>query len=159
MLEKYWGSDRRYHHTAPISMNYALRESLRVIEEEGLANRFARHRENHLALVAGLEAMGLEMFAKSEVRAWTVNTVKVPDGIDEAEVRSKLLKRYGIEIVGGLTDLKGKIWRIGLMGYSSQRNNVLLLINGLEEILSEMGFSASPGAGVRAALDSYQDAS
>ena len=159
LLEKYWGSDRRYHHTAPISMNYALRESLRVIEEEGLANRFARHRENHLGLVAGLEAMGLEMFAKSEVRAWTVNTVKVPDGIDEAEVRSTLLKRYGIEIVGGLTDLKGKIWRIGLMGYSSQRNNVLLLINGLEEILSEMGFSASPGAGVRAALDSYQDAS
>jgi alanine-glyoxylate transaminase/serine-glyoxylate transaminase/serine-pyruvate transaminase len=159
MLEKYWGSDRRYHHTAPISMNYALREALRIIEEEGLAARFARHRENHLALVAGLEAIGLEMFAKREVRAWTVNTVKVPDGIDDAAVRSKLLERYGIEIVGGLTDLKGKIWRIGLMGYSSQRNNVLLLINGLEEILSEMGFSASPGAGASAALNSYRNAS
>ena len=140
-------------------MNYALRESLRVIEEEGLANRCRRHRENHLAPVAGLEAIGLEMFASKEVRAWTVNTVKVPDGINDAAVRSRLLERYGIEIVGGLTELQGKIWRIGLMGYSSQRNNVLLLLNGLEEILSEMGFSASPGAGVGAALDSYQNPS
>ena len=159
MLAKYWGNERQYHHTAPISMNYALRESLRVIEEEGLANRCRRHRENHLALVAGLEAIGLEMFASKEVRAWTVNTVKVPDGINDAAVRSRLLERYGIEIVGGLTELQGKIWRIGLMGYSSQRNNVLLLLNGLEEILSEMGFSASPGAGVGAALDSYQNPS
>jgi len=156
MLEQYWGSERRYHHTAPISMNYALREALRIIEEEGLAARFARHRDNHRALVAGLEAIGLEMYAKREVRARTVNTVKVPDGIDDAGVRSKLLERYGIEILGGLTDLKGKIWRIGLMGYSSQRKNVLLLINGLEEILSEMGFSSTSGAGERAAVGSYE---
>ncbi len=158
MIEQYWGSDHRYHHTAPISLNYALRESLGIIQEEGLGNRFERHRLNHLALVAGLEAIGLEMFVKREVRAWTVNTVKVPEGIDDAAVRSRLLNRYGIEIVGGLTDLKGKVWRIGLMGYSSQRNNVLLLINGLEEILLEMGFNAAPGAGMRAALDSYQNA-
>ena len=159
MIEKYWSSDRQYHHTGPISMNYALRESLRIIEEEGLANRFERHRKNHLALVAGLEAMGLEMFVERELRAWTVNTPKVPQGIDEAAVRSRLLERYGIEIVGGLGDLKGKIWRIGLMGHSSQRNNVLLLINGMEEILSEMGFGSTPGAGARAAMDSYQTVS
>ena len=159
MIAEYWGLERRYHHTTPISMAYALRESLRLVEEEGLANRFRRHRENHLALVAGLEAMGLEMFAQPEVRAWTVNTVKVPDGIDEAAVRSTLLERYGIEIVGGLNDLKGKIWRIGLMGYSSRRNNVLLLISGLEEILSEMGFVSQVGAGVGAASDSYRKTS
>ena len=159
MIEKYWSSERQYHHTGPISMHYALRESLRIIEEEGLANRFERHRKNHLALVAGLEAMGLEMFVERDLRAWTVNTPKVPDGIDDATVMSRLLERYGIEIVGGLGDLKGKIWRIGLMGHSSQRNNVLLLINGLEEILSEMGFGLTPGAGARAAMDSYQKAS
>ncbi len=159
MIEKYWSNDRQYHHTGPISMHYALRESLRIIAEEGLANRFERHRKNHLALVAGLEAMGLEMFVERDLRAWTVNTPKVPEGIDEAAVRSKLLERYGIEIVGGLGDLKGKIWRIGLMGHSSQRNNVLLLINGLEEILSEMGFGLTPGAGARAAMDSYQKVS
>ena len=87
MIREYWGSDRRYHHTAPVSLHYAMREALRLIDDEGLANRFGRHRQNHLALVAGLEAMGLEMFAREEVRAWTVNTVKIPEGIDDAELR------------------------------------------------------------------------
>ena len=95
------------------------------------------------------------MFAQEEVRAWTVNTVKIPEGIDDAEVRRKLLERYGIEIVGGIGDLKGKIWRIGLMGSSSVRNNVLLFLGAMDEILSEMGYSGPRGAGTAAAADCY----
>ena len=155
MIREYWGSDRRYHHTAPVSLHYAMREALRLIDDEGLANRFRRHRQNHLALVAGLEATGLEMFAQEEVRAWTVNTVKIPEGIDDAEVRRKLLERYGLEIVGGIGDLKGKVWRIGLMGSSSVRNNVLLFLGAMDEILSEMGYSGPRGAGTAAAADCY----
>ena len=157
MLREYWGRERRYHHTAPISMNFALREALRMVEEEGLSNCYRRHSENHHALVAGLEAMGLEMFAHPDVRSWTVNTVKVPDGIDDGIVRAKLLERYGIEIVTGLGHLKGKIWRIGLMGHSSRRNNVLLLLNALEEALSELGFESNSGAGARAAWNVYHE--
>src|SRR5262249_10278796 len=125
MVEKYWGADRTYHHTAPISMNFALREALRLIEEEGLDKRWERHRCNHLAFVAGIEAMGLEMLVKPENRLWSLNTVRVPEGISDAKVRSSLLEEFGIEIGGGLGPLKGKIWRVGLMGYSSHVNNVL----------------------------------
>jgi alanine-glyoxylate transaminase/serine-glyoxylate transaminase/serine-pyruvate transaminase len=119
MVEKYWGDDRTYHHTAPISMNYALREALRLIEEEGLEKRWERHRSNHLAFVAGIEAMGLAMLVNPENRLWSLNTVRIPDGISDAKVRSSLLQEFGIEIGGGLGPLKGKIWRVGLMGYSS----------------------------------------
>ena len=157
LLGKYWRSTNRvYHHTAPISLNYAMREALRMIEEEGLGNRFCRHRQNHLALVAGVEAMGLEMFAKPDLRAWTVNTVRVPEGIDEARVREQLLEQYGIEIVGGLGPLTGKIWRIGLMGSSSTRNNILLLLAALEDALTGLGHGAEKGAGVAAAIQCYQ---
>ena len=157
LLGKYWRStNRAYHHTAPISLNYAMREALRMVEEEGLANRFCRHRQNHLALVAGVEAMGLEMFAKPDLRAWTVNTVRVPEGIDDARVREQLLETYGIEIVGGLGPLKGKIWRIGLMGSSSTRHNILLLLAALEDVLTRLGHGAERGAGVAAAIQCYQ---
>ncbi len=156
LLSQYWRkTNRAYHHTAPINLNYAMREALRMIEEEGLANRFHRHRQNHLALVAGFEAMGLEMFARPENRAWTVNTILVPDGVDDVEVRSRLLERYGIEIVGGLGALKGKIWRVGLMGSSSTRNNILLLLGALEEVLTDLGGPVPKGAGVAAAVESY----
>ena len=156
LLTQYWRKTNRvYHHTAPISLNYAMREALRIIEEEGLANRFSRHQENHLALAAGIEAMGLEMFARPENRAWTVNTVLVPDGMDDVEVRSRLLERYGIEIVGGIGALKGRIWRIGLMGASSTRNNILLLLGALEEVLTDLGCSVPKGSGVAAAVESY----
>ncbi len=159
LLSQYWRkTNRAYHHTAPISLNYAMRESLRMIEEEGLGNRFRRHRQNHMALVAGVEAMGLEMFAKPDVRAWTVNTVRVPEGIDDATVRAQLLEKYGIEIVGGLGPLKGKIWRIGLMGSSSTRNNILLLLGALEDALTGLGYKAEKGAGVAAAIQCYQKA-
>jgi alanine-glyoxylate transaminase / serine-glyoxylate transaminase / serine-pyruvate transaminase len=151
MVEKYWGEDRTYHHTAPISMNYALREALRLIEEEGLENRWARHRQNHQALVAGVEAMGLRMLVRPENRLWSLNTVEIPAGISDAKVRSCLLQDFGIEIGGGLGPLKGKIWRVGLMGYSSHRNNVLLFLNALEHILIQEGFKLKPGAAVEAA--------
>ena len=157
LLGKYWRSTNRvYHHTAPISLNYAMREALRMIEEEGLGNRFCRHRQNHLALVAGVEAMGLAMFAKPDLRAWTVNTVRVPEGIDDARVREQLLEQYGIEIVGGQGPLTGKIWRIGLMGSSSTRNNILLLLAALEDVLTGLGHGAEKGAGVAAAIQCYQ---
>lgn len=156
MLRKYWSEVRVYHHTAPISLNYALREALRIIEEETLPRLYARHRLNHEALVRGLEAMGLQMFVGKEARAWTVNTVKVPEGIDDQTVRTALLERHGIEIVGGLGALKGQVWRIGLMGYSSNRNNVLLLLGALEEILTELGCPSADG--VQAASRVYREA-
>lgn len=156
MIPKYWGRERTYHHTAPISMNYALREALRLVLEEGLDARFRRHECNHRALVSGIEAMGLQMLAPSEIRAWTVNTVKVPEGADDASVRSELLGRYGIEIVGGLGPFKGKIWRIGLMGASSTANNVLLLLGALEDVLSGAGVQIPRGAAVAAAVETYQ---
>ena len=151
MVEKYWGDDRTYHHTAPISMNYGLRESLRLVVEEGLRNRFDRHRLNHRALVAGVEAMGLEMLVRPEDRLWVLNTVRVPDGISDAAVRSRLLSDFGIEIGGGLGPLKDRIWRVGLMGTSSQANNVLTLLNALERILRQDGFQLAPGSGMEAA--------
>jgi alanine-glyoxylate transaminase/serine-glyoxylate transaminase/serine-pyruvate transaminase len=155
MLRSYWGTDRRYHHTAPISLIYALREALRIIEEEGLERRFTRHRLNHEALISGLEAMGLEMFADPAVGSWTVNTVRVPEGMDDARVRSKLIDRYGIEIVGGLGHLKGKIWRVGLMGTSSLERNVLLFLGALDEILADEGYGGTRGVGVAAAENCY----
>jgi len=155
MLERYWGEERFYHHTAPISMVHALREALRLIHEEGLENRFARHEENHQALVAGLTALGLEMFAQEGYRLPMLNAVRIPDGVEDAPVRRALLDKYGIEIGGGLGDYKGKIWRIGLMGESSTRNNVLLLLAALGETLAAQGYKCDPAAGVDAALKSY----
>ena len=155
MVEKYWGSERTYHHTAPISMNYALRESLRLVVEEGLRSRFDRHRLNHRALVAGVEAMGLEMLVQPEDRLWVLNTVRIPDGISDAAVRSRLLSEFGIEIGGGLGPLKDKIWRVGLMGASSRQSNVLLLLNALERILRKEGFQLGRGSGVDGASTVY----
>jgi len=136
MLERYWGSERTYHHTAPISMNYALREALRLILEEGLEPRFARHRKNAGLLWEGLGALGLEMHVPIEHRLPTLSTVCVPDGVSEVDVRSRLLKDYNLEIAGGLGDLKGKVWRVGLMGYSCTRTNLTTLLGALKDILS-----------------------
>lgn len=135
MVEKYWGDERTYHHTAPISMIYALREGLRLVAEEGLEKRWARHRENALLLWAGLQDLGLELLVPPEHRLPTLTTPLVPEGVDEAEVRRRLLHEYNIEIAGGFGPLKGKIWRIGLMGFSSRRENVALLLTALREIL------------------------
>src|SRR5271157_1635460 len=137
LIEHYWGDERTYHHTAPISMNFALREALRLVQEEGLENRFKRHLENAQFLWEGLEDIGLKMIVPQQYRLPTLTAVKVPDGIDEAEVRRRLLDEYNIEITGGLGAFKGKVWRIGLMGYSSRRENVVLLISALSRLLNK----------------------
>jgi len=155
MLGKYWGSERAYHHTAPISMNYALLEALRIVSEEGLERRYERHRHNHLALVAGIEAMGLSMFVEKSYRLWSLNTVSIPAGIDDAKVRKNLLDEYNLEIGGGLGNLKGKIWRVGLMGYSSSETNVLYFLTALEQALRAQGFEVPRGAGACAAKEFY----
>ena len=155
MLGRYWGSERAYHHTAPSSMNYALLEALRIISEEGLARRYERHRRNHLALVAGIEAMDLRMFVEKPYRLWSLNAVSIPAGIDDVKVRKKLLEEYNLEIGGGLDNLKGKTWRVGLMGYSSSEANVMYFLTALEQTLREQGFEVPRGAGATAAKECY----
>ena len=135
-VDKYWGETRTYHHTAPINNNYALREGLRVVAEEGLEERFARHQANAEILWEGLEDLDLPLMAPIEYRLPTLTTVKLPPAIDDLTVRKKLLNEYNIEIAGGFGALAGKIWRIGLMGYSSRKENVLMLLAALKDILS-----------------------
>jgi len=152
LLSTYWGADRFYHHTAPISMIYALHEALVLIAEEGLDARVQRHLRNGAALHAGLEAMDLVLHADKAYRASVITAVRVPSGVDDLRVRQKLLNEFGIEIAGGLGPLKGQIWRIGLMGYSSTEENVLRLLSVLEELLAAEGYKVEPGAGVSAAI-------
>jgi alanine-glyoxylate transaminase/serine-glyoxylate transaminase/serine-pyruvate transaminase len=135
MVQKYWGKERTYHHTAPISMVYALYEALRIVAEEGLEERWARHRRNAGLLWAGVEKLGLSLHVPVEHRLPSLTTVRVPEGVEELKVRQRLLNEYNIEISGGLGELKGKVWRIGLMGYSSRKENVTLLLSALENIL------------------------
>jgi alanine-glyoxylate transaminase / serine-glyoxylate transaminase / serine-pyruvate transaminase len=136
LLASYWGEERVYHHTAPISMNYALHEALRLVLEEGLEKRWQRHQQNHLALKSGLEKLGLTLGAQEGRRLWQLNPVVVPQGVDETVVRKKLLSDYNIEVGAGLGPLKGKIWRIGLMGESSSPGNVQTILSALRELLS-----------------------
>jgi alanine-glyoxylate transaminase/serine-glyoxylate transaminase/serine-pyruvate transaminase len=154
LFAEYWETHQAYHHTPPITFYYALLEALRIVEEEGLEARFARHRLNHLALVAGLEALGLQMHVEAPYRLATLNTVKIPVDVDDAKVRGRLLREFGIEIGGGLGVLKGKVWRIGLMGANSRSNSVLLLLAALEQILHSEGMTC--GGGVSAANEVYQ---
>ena len=137
MLEKYWGKKRTYHHTAPISNIYGLYEALRIAVEEGLEKRWHRHRENAQGLWDGLESLGMEMHVPLLYRIPSLTTVRVPDGVDELAIRSKLLNEFNIEIAGGLGELAGKVWRIGLMGYSSRKENVLLLLAALDELMGK----------------------
>ena len=146
MVADYWGSSRKYHHTAPINMIYGLREALRIIVEEGLEVRFERHRLNTRALVAGLEAMGLSMLVAEGERLPMLNSVMVPEGVDEAAVRAALLNDFGIEIGGGLGDLAGRIWRVGLMGHSSTRRSVVLFLSALGQVLKAQGVKVGGGA-------------
>jgi len=156
LIAEYWTEhNRAYHHTAPISMLYALREALRLIEEEGLPTRFARHQLNSRALLAGLKALGLDPLPPPDRRLPTLICVTLPAHIDEAAVRSQLLETFGIEIGGGLGPLKGKVWRIGLMGESSTEANVLTLLNALEEIGIRRGWVSTPGVALQAAAHVY----
>ncbi len=135
LIRKYWLSDRGYHHTAPGSLIYALHEALRLVQEEGLQERFARHQKCGDLLKTGLTQLGLELFGDPENRLPMLTCVMIPDGVDDAAVRGRLLQDYGIEIVGGLGPLEGKAWRIGLMGYSCSERHVRYLIAALREIL------------------------
>ena len=150
-LESYWSERRAYHHTAPISMTYALREALIMMMEEGLENRLNRHARVAAALRAGLEAMGLGLLGDPEYRLNPLTAAVVPDGIDDGVVRGKLLNDYSIEISGGLGELRGKVWRIGLMGDSARETNVFALLSALEIILSGQGYEVAYGASLAAA--------
>lgn len=155
MLANYWGTDRVYHHTAPINMTYALYEALRIVLEEGLESCFRRHMLNHRALAAGLAAIGITYAAREGHRLPMLNAVHVPPGVDEAAIRNGLLTRFGIEIGGGLGALKGKAWRIGLMGYGSRASNVLLFLAALEQLLGEQGHRFTRGSSIAAASEIY----
>ena len=158
LIERYWGPDRLYHHTAPISMNYAIYEALRIVVEEGLETRFKRHAANAAALQAGLEAMGLELAAQPGYRLPQLTAVRVPEGIDDARVRADLLRIFNLEIGAGLGVFRGKVWRIGLMGESSRRENVMLVLNALETVLAAQGTEIARGAALAAADNSYNGA-
>lgn len=156
MLQNYWGKERFYHHTAPISMIYALREALKIVYEEGLEPRFKRHQLHSKALVSGLEAMGIEMLAQEGHRLPMLNAFKIPEGIDDAKLRRYLLEELGIEISGGLGTLKGKIGRIGLMGYSCDKSNVMAILNGLELAFMTQNHPVDEGKGIKAAEAVYR---
>ena len=152
----YWGegAKRAYHHTAPINALYALHEALLILKEEGLEEAWARHRKNHLALRAGLEAMGLSFIVKEPDRLPQLNAVTIPAGVDDASVRSRLLNEYNLEIGAGLGALAGKVWRIGLMGHASRAENILLCVGALESVLGDMGAEINTGV----ALPAMQEA-
>ena len=154
MLRDYWGSDRVYHHTAPVNMTYALYEALRMIIEEGIDQRIARHTLNHHALRAGLEAMGIGYVPQNSLT--TLNAVHIPGGVDDVAVRGRLLEDYGIEIGGGLGPFKGKAWRIGLMGMASTKRNVTMFLAALETILADQGAAIARGAALTAVAGVYQ---
>jgi alanine-glyoxylate transaminase/serine-glyoxylate transaminase/serine-pyruvate transaminase len=156
LIADYWDEGMRtYHHTAPISMLYALREALRLVEEEGLPSRYRRHQKNSEALIAGLQELGLSPLPPAGQRLPMLNCVTVPAHIPEAEVRTQLLTDYGIEIGGGLGPLKDKVWRIGLMGESSTEAHVLTLLNALETLFIRGGWLSTPGTALQAASEAY----
>ncbi|HKW33715.1 MAG TPA: alanine--glyoxylate aminotransferase family protein [Candidatus Acidoferrum sp.] len=155
----YWGKDRLYHHTPPISLIFALREAMRLVVEEGLEARWARHRQNQLALIAGLEGMELKLLVENPSdRLPTVTAVMIPSGVNDEKLRNQLLDEFNIEIAGGFGPIKGKIWRVGLMGYCSQKPHVLLFLAALEKCLIDQGFRVGSGVGVGAAVKSYSHA-
>jgi len=155
MLAKYWGSERVYHHTAPINMTYGLYEALRLVLEEGLPACHARHMLNHRALKAGLAALGIGYTAQEGHQLPMLNAVRVPEGVDDATVRNGLLQRFGIEIGGGLGAFKGKVWRIGLMGYGARPTNVFVLLSALEQLLAEQKYAFNHGSSIAAATAVY----
>ena len=155
----YWGKDRLYHHTPPISLIYALHEAMRILLEEGLEVRWERHLVNQLALVAGVEAMGLKLLVeKPQDRLVTVTAVMIPAGVDDARFRNQLMDEFNIEIAGGIGALKGQIWRLGTMGYCSQKQFILQLLAAMDKALLDQGHRHSPGASVAGAIKSYSQA-
>lgn len=157
LLAKYWGPERMYHHTISAPLVYALHEALAIVAEEGLPARSVRHATNQHAFQQGLEALGLTLHAKPEHRLWTLTTVRVPAGIDAAAVQHQLLDKFDIEIGGGIGQLKGKIWRIGQMGYGSSRRNTFLMLSALADILKSQGYACEPNSAIAAASAAYRD--
>ena len=153
----YWGETRTYHHTAPTNALYALHEALVILYEEGLEHSWARHQRNHEALKAGLETFGTRYLVDEGYRLPQLNSVYIPDGVDEKEVRHRLLAEYNLEIGAGLGDFAGKIWRFGLMGYSSKIDNVMLCLNALETVFSDMGKKVDIGSAQTAAHKVYEE--
>ena len=153
----YWGSggQRAYHHTAPVNSLYALHESLRILKEEGLENAWDRHEKNHQALKAGLEAMGIGFVVKEGDRLPQLNSVWIPEGVDDAAARKQLLNQFNLEIGAGLGALAGKVWRIGLMGYASRAENVILCISALEAVLGSMQAPIHKGKALDAVMAAY----
>ncbi|MFC4407528.1 pyridoxal-phosphate-dependent aminotransferase family protein [Haloarchaeobius iranensis] len=153
LLEGYWGDERAYHHTAPITNVYALREALRLVAEEGIASRWKRHERMAGALKAGVKAMGMEMNAPDEYWLPSLNAVRVPAGVDDGTVISRLLDEYDLEIAGGLGDLSGEIFRIGCMGHSARPKNVTYLVNALGSVLADEGADIDAAAGAEATAE------
>jgi len=153
MIRQYWGQERLYHHTAPINMNYALLEALRMIKEEGLQARWARHLAMHKILRAGLEALGMDYLAQAGHELPMLNAVRIPDGVDDGQLRKQLLNEFNLEIGGGLGQFKGKAWRIGLMGSACTLGNVMLCVSALEKCLADQGLALEKGAGLAAAIE------
>ena len=151
LLEDYWVR-RKYHHTISASLVYALHEALNAIDEEGLEARWARHERHHQVLAAGLEAMGLGLLPPEGERLWTLNAVRVPDGVDEARARRDLLARFNMEVGAGLGPLAGKIWRVGLMGHSSSTQAILLFLGAMEACSARRGIAVPPGRRTAAAI-------
>jgi len=153
----YWGSGgkRTYHHTAPVNALYGLHEALVILREEGIEEAWRRHQANHLALRAGIEAMGLRLVVDEASRLPQLNAVAIPDGVDDTTVRTRLLNEYSLEIGAGLGPMAGRIWRIGLMGYASNRRNVLLCLGALDAVLADMGAAIEPGVAVEAAMKAF----
>lgn len=153
----YWGSGvkRAYHHTAPINALYGLHEALVILQEEGLENAWQRHAYNHGALRAGFEAMGLKFIVDESCRLPQLNSVTIPEGVDDAAVRGRLLNEYSLEIGAGLGALAGKVWRVGLMGFASNQKNVLFCLQSLDAVLTDMGAAINSGAAVKAAQAYY----
>jgi (S)-ureidoglycine---glyoxylate transaminase len=158
MLMDYWGEARLNHHTEATSMLYAARECARIVLEEGIAERVARHETASRAIVAGLKAMGLEIFGDLKHKMPNVTGIVIPAKVDGERVRHELLHDFGIEIGTSFGPLKGRIWRIGTMGYGCQKRNVLICLNALEAVLRQQGYASKPGAGVDTALEEYRKA-
>ena len=150
---RFW-DEHLYHHTAPVLNVYALREALRMVEEEGVEARVARHARHARALCAGLQALGLELFVDERYRLAPVTTVVVPDSVSDAVTRSLLLDEFNIEIAGGLGEYASRMWRIGVMGHSAHRANIMLLLSALEHVLKRQGY-APTGSGASAAEEVY----
>jgi alanine-glyoxylate transaminase/serine-glyoxylate transaminase/serine-pyruvate transaminase len=150
LLDEYYGVSHRYHHTAPISMFYALREALAIVAEEGIEQRWNRHRTNHCAFVAGIEALGMRMHVDPPHRLWSLNTPRVPDGVEDVKIRKRMLDDHGIEVLGGFGPLSGKVLRVGIMGGGSTRTNVLRALEALEQSLRAEGYTP-PASGREAA--------